>query len=402
MWISSITLLLLTWVLRPIYTVNTSYAVVVDAGSTGSRVHVFKFTHETNQTLPVLQDKYFEFTRPGLSSFATEPQKGAETLRGMLDRAAQWIPTKHQAETPVWVKCTAGLRMLAPEAQEGILSSVHNLLHQYPFHKDANPVSVLNGEEEGFFAWMTLNYLLGRLQHNKTVSVAELGGGSTQIVFEMERNKGGCSSMAVGDDQRQFDLYQYSHLGYGLMEARKKIFELNNGRTNPCIGKGMSKEINGRLEAGYELDSEVNNSQECIEYMETLLHTEPCTHSSCSLNNVYQPPIDTYSGDLYLISYFYDRTSNLGLQNEFTLRDVRELQHKVCLGQWTDISGLSETAFKELQGRPEWCLDLSFMYTLLHSGYGIALDRPLKTVKSHGGNEVSWALGVALQNSGGY
>ncbi|KAG5366230.1 putative guanosine-diphosphatase [Yarrowia sp. B02] len=402
MWVPSIILLLLTWILRPIYTPNSSYAVVVDAGSTGSRVHVFKFRHETNQSLPVLEDKYFEFTRPGLSSFASEPQQGAETLRGMLNRATSWIPSKHQSETPVWVKCTAGLRMLAPEEQEGILTSVDNLLDEYPFQKSPEAVAVLNGEEEGFFAWMTLNYLLGRLQHNRTVSVAELGGGSTQIVFEMERNKGGCSSMAVGDDERKFDLYQYSHLGYGLMEARKKIFELNNGRVNPCIGKGMSKVINGKTEAGYELTSDALNDQECIAYMEVILHTEPCTHSSCSLNNVYQPPIDTYNGDLYLISYFYDRTSNLGLQNEFTLRDVKKLQEKVCHGQWTDISGLSEMAFKELQGRPEWCLDLSFMYTLLHSGYGIALDRPLKTVKSHGGNEVSWALGVALQNAAGY
>ncbi|CAI4716837.1 AIG_G0043750.mRNA.1.CDS.1 [Saccharomyces cerevisiae] len=47
-------------------------------------------------------------------------------------------------------------------------------------------VSVMGGDDEGVYAWITTNYLLGNIGAGSkipTSAVFDLGGGSTQIVF---------------------------------------------------------------------------------------------------------------------------------------------------------------------------------------------------------------------------
>jgi len=93
------------------------YAVVVDAGSTGSRVHAFAFTSAGR-----LVSDTFEQLKPGLSSYATTPAKGADSLRPLLDKAVAAVPAAAQAATPVVVRATAGLRLLPGQQAEDLLA----------------------------------------------------------------------------------------------------------------------------------------------------------------------------------------------------------------------------------------------------------------------------------------
>jgi len=49
-----------------------------------------------------------------------------------------------------------------------------------------------------------------------------------------------------------------------------------------------------------------------------------------------------------------------------------------------------------LTGRPETCLDLNFMFALLHLGYEMPIDREVKIAKKIKGNELGWCLGASL------
>lgn len=44
----------------------------------------------------------------------------------------------------------------------------------------------------------------------------------------------------------------------------------------------------------------------------------------------------------------------------------------------------------ELEDRPEYCLDLSFMYSLLSLGYELGDDRELRTGKKINDVELGW------------
>jgi guanosine-diphosphatase len=74
---------------------------------------------------------------------------------------------------------------------------------------------------------------------------------------------------------------------------------------------------------------------------------------------------------------------------------MHDLTNTVCAGKtaWDVFTTIPE-AMEELDGRPEWCLDLNFMMALLHSGYEMPIDREVKIAKKIKGNELGWCLGA--------
>lgn len=105
------------------------------------------------------------------------------------------------------------------------------------------------------------------------------------------------------------------------------------------------------------------------------------------------------------MSYFYDRIIPLGIDpsQPFSIADLRTLTTDVCMGPeassarlqsaeaqgWTRFEE-SDEAMAELKDRPEYCLDLSFMYSLLSLGYELAEERTLRTGKKIDGVELGW------------
>lgn len=417
------------------------YAVMIDAGSTGSRVHVYRFNNCGNT--PELEDEIFEQTKPGLSSFKANAKGAAESLDSLLQVALKGVPETDHSCTPIAVKATAGLRILGQELSENILSAVRTRLqNMFPFPVvPGDGVSIMDGKDEGVYAWITTNYLLGKIggpDETPSAAVFDLGGGSTQVVFEptFPMAAGGMpETLQPGDHRyeldfggRKFDLYQHSHLGFGLMEARKAIHQAivkgsqsdvatGEGRAivNPCIAPGMSRvvevdgEEKGNLKVNMTGPTEAAAAQ-CRFIAESVLQKDAeCQLAPCSFNGVHQPSLaKTFSReDVYIFSYFYDRTAPLGMPASFSLKELGDLTARVCGGeqQWSSFSSI-EGAMDELRDRPEYCLDLNFMLALLHTGYELPMDRQVNIAKKIKGNELGWCLGASLplldQNQGGW
>ncbi|KAG9587775.1 nucleoside phosphatase GDA1/CD39, partial [Aureobasidium melanogenum] len=426
------------------------YALMIDAGSTGSRIHVYRFNN--CGPTPELEKEHFEMTPKkeggsGLSSYDADAEGAAKSLDVLLEVAMKNVPDKLKGCTPIAVKATAGLRKLGPEKSDAILKAVRNRLEtQYPFPvvSEANGgVEVMDGKDEGVYAWITTNYLLGKIggpDKTPTAAVFDLGGGSTQIVFEptfaQAKDGGMPEELAEGDHKyklsfggRDFTLYQHSYLGYGLMAARENLHKvvidnmhkanpdsnawLSKPVLNPCLIPGSSREIKVPLGEGHPLGASVTvnmtgpttgSAPQCRAIAEqTLKKEEECKISPCAFNGVHQPSLSkTFAReDVYLFSYFYDRAQPLGMPESFTLSELKDLTARVCEGPksetkaWDVFKPISG-AIKELQGRPETCLDLNFMVALLHTGYEMPIDREVKIAKKIKGNELGWCLGASL------
>lgn len=127
------------------------YALMLDAGSTGSRIHIYKF-HNCHAS-PTLEYEVFKMTIPGLSSYADDPVAAAKSLDVLMEEAVKVVPKQLQGCTKVAVKATAGLRLLGSDVSEAILVAVRTRLKdQYPFPlagKDA--VVIMDGKDEGMF-----------------------------------------------------------------------------------------------------------------------------------------------------------------------------------------------------------------------------------------------------------
>lgn len=422
------------------------YALMIDAGSTGSRIHVYKFNN--CGTTPELESEVFEMTEKkeggsgsGLSSYGTDAEGAAKSLDPLLAVALKTVPDKLKSCSPIAVKATAGLRKLdqklGPDASKNILAAVRTRLEtQFPFPvvSAANGgVEVMDGKDEGVYAWITTNYLLGKIggpDKSPTAAVFDLGGGSTQIVFEptFKSPSGGMpEKLSEGEHKYVFktggttyELYQHSHLGYGLMAARESIHKTvaqatkdaspsnpswaSDPISNPCIAPGMSRDVNVTLDSDGQtyqttmVGPTTPSPAQCRGLAEKILMKDAeCALAPCSFKGVHQPSLEkTFAReDVYIFSYFYDRTQPLGMPESFTVAELRDLTAKVCEGEegWASF-GAVEGAMEELRGRPEYCLDLNFMVGLLHTGYEMGLQREVKIAKKIKGNELGWCLGA--------
>ncbi|MCJ1354102.1 MAG: Guanosine-diphosphatase [Icmadophila ericetorum] len=416
---------------------------MIDAGSTGSRIHVYRFNN--CGPTPELEKEDFQMTEKrkggaGLSAYPDDPEAAAKSLDPLMEVAMQNVPDKYKSCSPIAVKATAGLRLLGPEKSDRILDAVRaHLETQYPFpvvSKEKNGIVIMEGKDEGVYAWITTNYLLGRIggpDNNPTAAIFDLGGASTQIVFQPTYptlSNGLPEKMAEGDHKydlnfggRHFELYQHSHLGYGLMSARESVHKAilqtladshankddlswtKSPIVNPCIAPNTTLDVDVKLDDGSVLSAHfvgptIPSPAQCRFFAEKILHKDlPCTLSPCSFNGIHQPSIaSTFpsSQEIYIFSYFYDRTAPLGMPESFSIRELKQLTENVCAGEekgWGVFEGV-DGALEELRGRPEWCLDLNFMLGLLHTGYEMGEGREVRIAKKIKDNELGWCLGA--------
>jgi guanosine-diphosphatase len=129
---------------------KVQYVLMIDAGSTGSRIHVYSFNY-CNGPSPTLVDEIFHQIKPGLSSYGEDPEAAAKSLDVLMEVALKGVPKEYQSCTPVAVKATAGLRLLGVEKSEAILEAVRRRLEtQYPFNVvKKEGVVVMDGKDEG-------------------------------------------------------------------------------------------------------------------------------------------------------------------------------------------------------------------------------------------------------------
>lgn len=129
---------------------NQSFGLMIDAGSTGSRLHLYKFLNCKNQPLPKLHSESFYSTKPGLSYYAKKPKEAAESLKEMMNQALQEVPLAQQGCTKLELKATAGLRLLGQKDSDEILEEVENWLkREYPFKLGKDAVGIMEGKDEG-------------------------------------------------------------------------------------------------------------------------------------------------------------------------------------------------------------------------------------------------------------
>ncbi|EIW70190.1 hypothetical protein TREMEDRAFT_43808 [Tremella mesenterica DSM 1558] len=397
------------------------YALTIDAGSTGSRIHVYKF-HNCDPS-PSLEYETFMSINPGLSAHARDPTAAAASLDPLMEEAMRVVPESLHHCSPVEVKATAGLRLLGEQESEAILEEVRNRLEtNFPF-------------AVGVYAWITANYLLGKIGEGSdstdTLAVMDLGGASTQIVFEPKFPADSSQALVEGEHKyslnfggKEFTLYQHSYLGYGLMRARRSVHNLvaftwSFGRgevewdalsediqvPNPCLSKGTSRRVEldppGRTAVNVTMHGATGGFEACNRVVELVMAKDAiCEVKPCSFNGVYQPSLlDTFPrGQLLALSYFTDRIKPLLDGSELTIAELTSMAKDVCAGPktWAKRWGKNAVAMAELEDRPEYCLDLTFMNALLGLGYELTPDREMIVEKKLRDVELGWALGAGL------
>uniref|UniRef100_A0A8D3BYJ1 nucleoside diphosphate phosphatase n=1 Tax=Scophthalmus maximus TaxID=52904 RepID=A0A8D3BYJ1_SCOMX len=372
------------------------YGIMFDAGSTGTRIHIYKFIQKDpgKIELPVLDNELYHAVKPGLSAYKDNVEEGGNTVRQLLKIAKKTVPEDEWKRTPVVLKATAGLRLLPEDKASALLKEVREVFDESPFFVPNNSVSIMNGANEG---WLSFNDLMavGHLYSNtrRTVGILDLGGGSTQITF-LPKSRKTIQSAPTSYIAKfnlfnsTYQLYTHSYLGNGLYAARLatlgalgadgldwKIF------TSSCLPKkfredvtfgGTTYKVGGIPDgyAGYKL---------C--YYEVMKVIKGI---------VLQPYEVKGSSIFYAFSYYFDRAVESGLIDAsrggaIEVRDFKKRAKEVC-NKMTKYRAIS----------PFLCMDMTYITCLLKEGFGFKDNTVLQLAKKVNNVETSWALGATF------
>ncbi|KAE8683061.1 RING/FYVE/PHD zinc finger superfamily protein isoform 1 [Hibiscus syriacus] len=120
---------------------------------------------------------------------------------------------------------TAGLRLLDDEVQERIMEQCRKVLRVSGFKFRDVWASVITSNimffalssDEGVYAWVVANYVLGTLGDNplRTTEIIELGGASAQVTFFSSETMPSEISRSIKFGNFTYSLYSHSFLYFG-------------------------------------------------------------------------------------------------------------------------------------------------------------------------------------------
>lgn len=382
-----------------------SYGCVIDAGSSGSRVHIYQWLTSVPSS-SVTKYSSYEST-PGIN----QPDRGIPALLDLLSSAQISLPKNIDVDTvPLFLGATAGMRILDPDTEASIMNEVRSLLHTSGFVFRDDWARTISGEEEGAYGWLVANYLkksasLPESQsYYTTYGAIDLGGASVQVSFQPS---GAILAhlFPVQVDKKEFSLYTHSYLYYGVDQANLVFHSYhidNSTMVSPCYPEGYTDPLTGIVGSG--------EFHECLVQVADLFDTNyDCYHGDgsierCSFNGVYQPPLEKTR--FILMSAFVYTWDFLDLRIGSHTDDLRKMiksAQKICSMTYNEqLDYYNELTYEMHSDRKTnnihgQCFNAAYMYHLLHSGFGLPTRQtPIEIRYDIDGTQVDWTLGLML------
>lgn len=442
-----------------------NYGVVVDCGSSGSRVFVYYWPpHNGNPhtllDIQQMRDKERKAVvlkiKPGISTLAKTPTAASDYLQPLLSFAAAHVPKNKHKETPLYILCTAGMRLLSDSEQAAILEDiVSDVPLEFDFLFSESHAEVISGKQEGVYAWIGINFVLGRFDHadeedatvevtppsqshrpisrRRTVGIMDMGGASLQIAYEVpgaisfnspqeeEAGKSVLAEFNLGCDvehtQHVYRVYVTTFLGFGGNMARQRYEDqlfnssslrphLSLGLTadqpllDPCLPAGLSESVvRGNRTLHLRGQGEWSRCQEAVR---PFLGLHNGTMSPAGGGGVYQAPINFSNSEFYGFSEFYYCMEDvLRIRGTYDSRKYSRAAADYCATQWSVLKQRLDNKLFSQQadlGRLKYqCFKSAWMYEVLHSGFRFPVDySSLKTTQLVYDREVQWTLGAIL------
>uniref|UniRef100_H3CB79 Ectonucleoside triphosphate diphosphohydrolase 1 n=1 Tax=Tetraodon nigroviridis TaxID=99883 RepID=H3CB79_TETNG len=410
------------------------YGIVMDAGSSHTSLYIYRWPAEKeNNTGRVEEMHSCQVAGPGISSYASAPWKAGESLRACMREAEQQVPQRRHQQTPLYLGATAGMRLLSMEnssAAEAVLRAVEESLRGFSFSYQGS--RTLRGQEEGAFGWVTINYLderLGQprppgdrpphqtlLQGLETTGALDLGGASTQISFVSDHFDGSESpdnSMVFRLYGNDYSLYTHSFLCYGKDQALRLALAHQTQDApvtllDPCFHPGYeaSKDysavydspcVSSRRPQGAPLNfthKGAGNFAQCQKVIRSIFNSSSCSHSRCSFNGVFQPPLQ---GKFGAFSAYYFVMDFLNLTDtSLPLETVKRELARYCSNSWDQVK--QQHPAVKVKYLAAYCFSGTYIITLLTDGYNFSSESysSIKFIKKIRGSDAGWTLGYML------
>jgi hypothetical protein len=349
-----------------------SCMIVIDAGSTGSRLHLYAYDQEiATLSADNIQELYVRKINPGIASIPLTEIAINNYLSNLLrDLTVDNIP--------IYFYATGGMRLHPKILQDRYFTLLANWFKQHQEYRVMD-LRVISGNEEGVFGWLAVNEILGRLSGNNQslVGLLDLGGASTQLVFPINN----ISYVAPEDLQhvniagQDVVLFVHSFLGLGSTEVLNRFKNQSS-----CMPKNypMDKGLTGEGDAytcATVLTKNLNNDYKVQHIVQQLVQSN-------SIESWYT---------LGTVSAMTKKPPFLLPRNEFSAKSLFEQgNQEICNMQWPDL----QIRYPNDSYMQYNCLISAYYYALTVNGYGINAEQKISTMPSE--TETDWTLGVLV------
>lgn len=252
---------------------DTFHAFMIDAGSQGTRIHIYEFEKRLlydkaqirhvldgyKLSIPTTNSRWTNRLKPGLDgvllscggdsgvcSDAELDEALTKYLSPMLDFVKMVLQEKQHEwhEYPIYLKATGGLRTLRTEDRLRLIQHTRDLLMTKtslnPFLIHSEHVRVISGEEEAIYGWTAVNFVKGTLVHKSdgknaaeneyllnpqfTTGMLEMGGASTQMGLYVNDQDimANLFKLQIGT-ARHWNVYVHSFLYFGVNGAWQRL-----------------------------------------------------------------------------------------------------------------------------------------------------------------------------------
>ncbi|KAM0255170.1 hypothetical protein ACHAQJ_006013 [Trichoderma viride] len=397
------------------------YGVILDAGSSGTRVYIYKWkdpakalkqaSASDGHILPKLKLHKSKKIHPGVSTFAENVAAvGPDHLKALIDTALDEIPASQVSETPIFLLATAGVRFLPKHQQTSLLRGICTYLQantRFQLPDCASHIQVISGETEGLYGWVAANYLLGGFDkpdehaHGKghhTYGFLDMGGASAQIAFAPNSTEAAKHAndlklvrlRRLDGSAAEYKVFTASWLGFGANKARERFVEslqeqygsAKGDIPDPCLPKGLRTTITGAPLSGKKASDDVlvgtGMFEECLRKTYPLLGKDvPCKDDPCLLNGQHVPAIDFDVNHFIGVSEYWHTTHGVFGQESkvYDLVSYEQEVNSFCSQDWSIIENGLDKRKKTLEDKAEnareACFKASWLINVLYEGIGI-------------------------------
>lgn len=424
--------------------------MIIDAGSGGSRLHIYRWAPRIFDTVPppitfpTPDEKYTGRMDVGIASIAQLPKAARGTavaahLSPLIDFAKQVLSEDegYFGGFPLYFKATGGMRELSVEDREDIMSWVRVHMSDplfNPFFFRPEMARVIAGEEEAIFSWVAMNFLLGNLLTesegmgeafaNASIGTLDLGGSSSQIAFFLP-------SQDISEDlyklqiggHKHWNVYTKSFLQFGALSARKRhlsvlaaaALQAGLKRTEvACFHSGYHEAVlatpeSKPIDAAGPVSPQKDQFRRCYDSLKPLMeknlngYCDVVYHGECSIGGAYQPALPTgVYGSFFGTSAYKFPWKILMLPPSASFVQWQQRAESICSMTFTEVSAyamannitIAETKLADML--PYFCFLSVYPLVLVLEGYGFPANGKLTVVDDVNGNKAGWALGAIM------
>jgi Golgi nucleoside diphosphatase len=368
----------------------TRYGIMIDAGSSGTRAHIYTWQKSKGipnvQPAPNSSSGWVYKVKIRLADAAKDISVISTIFKPIIEFAAQRIPSEFLPQTRIFVYATAGMRLLADTDQERVLTATVNFLtSNSPFRVKPSNIRVIDGIEEGIFGWLSVNHLLGNfVNHRPTVGALDMGGASFQIALQVGSKDKAIHHVTLGT--QTIPLYAYSYLGYGANEALKQITRSLSAvlpigpHKHPCYPLNFKEpDIEG-----------TGDFEKCAKLAHEIL-------IDATAFEAIQVPNLAATNEFVAMASFYYTNSFLKLPKDSSLADLKKAATTFCATDWEEtLKAGGDPSYAKT-----YCWYAAYQWVLLTEGYHFADGKTVLTkLDDINGVDLSWTIGAMLSHAG--